>query len=251
MRRLTPSGKPVDSPYPNLRLPDPPPDRPFVYVNMAMTLDGKVVSGNPKAGYLLTGSEGDRRGMAELRAAADAVIIGAGTLRAENPVLSIRYDDLRANRADEGKPENPRYLVLTGSGRLDPDARMFEQPGAMVVTSVDGSRAVPEKIRAKAEILVAGEKEPDLEEALRRLRADHGVRYLLAEGGPTLTHALVARDFVDQFFVTLAPIVKSGEDTPTLVEGPAFPYDALPRFRILSISEEAGELFLRYEKARD
>ena len=239
------------SPYPDLSFPEPPEDRPYVYVNMAMTLDGKVVSGNPKAGYLLSGSGGDRRGMAELRARADAVMIGAGTLREENPALHIRYDDLVERRHAEGKAANPRYIVITNSGRIDPHARMFVQPGAMIVTSRAGAEAMPGAIHSKAEVLPAGDAKVDLLEAVQRLRREDDIRYLLVEGGPTLTHAVLAAGLVDEFFVTLAPMIKSGRGTPSLVEGPAFPFDDLPRFRLISVAEDEGELYLRYGRNRD
>ncbi|MBW3624684.1 MAG: dihydrofolate reductase family protein, partial [Armatimonadetes bacterium] len=250
MRRIFPpqSAGPLshDSPYYDVAFPEPTGERPYVYVNMAMTLDGKVVTGNPKGGYLLSGSEGDRRGMAELRARADAVMIGAGTLRAENPVLQIRYEDLRRRRMAEGRPEEPRYLVVTNSGALDPEARMFGRPGAMVVTSELNAPRLPEALTARTEILAAGFQAVDLRAAVSRLRQEHGIRYLLVEGGPTLTHACLAAHCVDELFVTLAPMVKSGTDTPTLIEGPAFPYGALPRFSLRSVAEDGGELYLRY-----
>lgn len=250
MRRIFPpqSAGPLthNSPYYDLALPEPQGERPYVFINMATTLDGKVVTGNPKAGFLLSGSEGDRRGMAELRARADAVMIGAGTLRAENPVLQIRYEDLRARRIAEGRPENPRYVAVTNTGRVDPGARMFAQPGAMVVTSRRGADALPEEIRRTAEVLVAGRDAVQLKEAVERLKADYGIRYLLVEGGPILTHAFIEAGLVNDLFMTLAPLVKSGIETPTLVEGPAFPYGALPRFCLLSIAEAGDELYLRY-----
>lgn len=234
------------SPYADLEFPEPPEGRPYIYVNMAMTLDGKVVSGNPKSGSLLTGSEGDRRGMAELRARTDAVMMGAGTLRAENPVMNIPDEDLIERRRQAGKPDNPRYLVVTNSGRINPNARMFSQPGAMVVTSKAGETAIPSSVRETAEVLTAGDREVDLALAVQKLNAEYGVNYLLIEGGPTLTHAALSAQLVDEFFVTLAPLIKSGEDTPTLVEGPAFPFGSLPRLQLLAIAEDGGELFLRY-----
>ena len=248
MRRLypTPENAPIASPYSDLLMPDPPEGRPFVYVNMAMTLDGKVTSGNPKSGSLLTGSEADRRGMAELRSLADAVLIGAGTLRAENPVMEIRDEDLRRRRIEAGRPETPRYGVVTRSGALDAGARLFAKPGSLVVTTTTGARRLPERVRAETEIVEAGTQSLDLQSAVGQLRTELGIRHLLIEGGPTLTHAFLERSLVDELFLTLAPVVKAGIETPTLVEGAAFAYGALPRFRLVSVSESGGELFLRY-----
>jgi riboflavin-specific deaminase-like protein len=213
---------------------------------MAMTLDGKVVTGNPKAGFILSGSAGDRRGMAELRARADAVMMGAGTLRAENPVMKIAGEDLIERRRRKGKPDNPRYLVVTNSGKVDPDARMFSQPGAMVVTSEAGAEAISPELGEKADVLAAGVSEVDLALAAQKLKSDYAVHYLLIEGGPTLTHSALAAGIVDEFFVTLAPLVKSGKNIPALVDGPAFPFGELPRVELLSMAEDNSELYLRY-----
>jgi 5-amino-6-(5-phosphoribosylamino)uracil reductase len=68
----------------------------------------------------------------------------------------------------------------------------------------------------------------------------------LIEGGPRLTHSALAADIVDEFFVTLAPLIKSGTETPTLVEGAAFPFGSLPRLELLSMAEYNSELYLRY-----
>ena len=250
MRRIFPpkaaGSLPHQSPYYDVAFPEPPEGRPYAYVNMAMTLDGRVVTGNPKSGFLLSGSEGDRRGMAELRARADAVMIGAGTMRTENPVLHVRYDDLLHRRIAEGRSENPRYIIVTNSGKLDPHARLFFQSGVLIITNESGERAFPDELRPKVEIMVAGTTEVNLKDAVRRLRQEHDVRYLLIEGGPTLTHAALEEGCVDEFFLTIAPLMKSGTDVPTLLEGPAFPYGSLPRFCLHTIAEDGGELFLRY-----
>jgi 5-amino-6-(5-phosphoribosylamino)uracil reductase len=184
--------------------------------------------------------------MAELRARADAVWMGAGTLRAENPVMKIANEDLIERRRQAGKPDNPRYGVVTNAGRLDPNARMFSQPGAMVITSEKGGRALPSALRESVDVLQAGAETVDLALAARRLKSDYGVHFLLIEGGPMLTHAALSAQIVDEFLITLAPLIKSGAETPTLVEGPAFPFGSLPNLELLSIAEDDSELYLRY-----
>lgn len=234
--------------YGRLDLPPAPPDRPFTYVNMAMTLDGKVTVGRP--GYLLSGSPGDRRAMDELRAASDAVMVGAGTLRHENPVLRVRSADLREWRLSLGLRESPRYVVVTRSGSLPPDLRFFGEEGGVVVTRAGLDAAVLGGLESRAQVLACGEAEVDLAAALRRLRDDLGVRRLLVEGGPTLTFSLLAADLVDEIFVTLSPLLKGGRDTPTLLEGEGFAYPDLRRVRLLSAKHHEGELYLRYSVRR-
>ncbi|MGC8833385.1 MAG: RibD family protein [Armatimonadota bacterium] len=221
-------------------------DRPYIYVNMAMTLDGKVHLGRP--GYLLSGSPADRRSMAELRAAADAVMIGAGTLRVDNPVLGVCFEDLREYRTALGMDVDPLPVVVTASGRIDENARVFRTGSgrAAVLTCSQADRSLLSVLEAEAEVLVVGDECVDLQEAVRVLGREFGVARLLVEGGPNLVANLLRERLVDEFFITLVPIVKGGKDTPTLVEGEGFGHRELPELELVSVLEAGGELFLRY-----
>lgn len=234
--------------YGKLDFPPPYPERPYIFVNMAMTLDGKVVSGLP--GFLLTGSPADRLGMDELRAAADCLLIGAGTLRTENPVLHIRHPALRQQRVSEGMPENPFYAVVSGSGRLPAESRAFSTPAKpLIFTTRQMTEANRKDLAGRAEIVITGEKAVDLPDMARLLR-ERGVRYLLLEGGPNLTFSMLEAGLIDEFFITLAPLLKGGKDTPTLLEGEGFAPGKVKRLTLCSIREHEGEVFLRYRVNR-
>jgi len=243
-----PEGRPLSRIYGEPDFPPPYPERPYAFVNMAMTLDGKVVSG--ASGFLLTGSPGDRLGMDELRAAADCVLIGAGTLRTENPVLRIRSQTLRKRRQERGKPENPFYAVVSGSGTIPAEARMFASaPAPIVFTTARIPEEVREQLTGKAEMVIAREEDLDLHQIVHVLR-DKGVEYLLVEGGPSLTFSRLEADLIDELFVTLAPLLKGGRDVPTLLEGKGFPAGQARHLQLLSVREHEGELFLRYRVAQ-
>lgn len=227
------------------------PGRPFVAVDMAMTLDGKVVAGGPP-GQALSGSRGDRRVLEELRAAADAVVMGAGTVRASDPVLQLRSPDLLAGRSERRQAPQPLCVVVTKSGHLNPESRMFHvhPERTVVLTSQAGEAAlrplVPPSVRVAA--LSAGTLDPAA--ILRFAAGDLGVQTLLLEGGPTLTAAFLEAGCIDELFITVAPLVRGGKDELTLVEGNPFPAGTLPRLQLLEMREDRSELYLRYRVIR-
>ena len=114
--------EPAKPDYTALQFPAPPPDRPYVLVNMVMSADGKVVIEGTEQGL---GSRVDQRLMRELRANADVVITGAGTLRASGATSRVRYADLERLRTARGRSPNPTAAVLSGSGDLPLDGLFF------------------------------------------------------------------------------------------------------------------------------
>lgn len=232
-----------DQVYGWLELPPPKIDRPYTYLNMAMTLDGKVTLGQP--GKLLSGSMADRLGMDELRAVSDAVIIGAGTLRAENPRMRIRTPRLREERIRRGMPPDPRYIIVTGKGELPFSARIFREDHPLILTTQRGLDQL-KPLEERAEIRAFGEERVNLGQALFILKEEYGICHLLCEGGPNLAFEMIREGLMDELFLTLSPLLKGGRDTLTLLEGEGFPPEKTPRLQLLSLREERGELFLRY-----
>ncbi len=217
--------------YGHLELPAPPDDRPYVAIGMVITLDGKTVTGERTEPSGDLGSEVDHATMRQIEAAADGVLIGAGSLRS-TPKL---WYDARLWR-----------FVATESGKVDPSLRFFtdapERAFAVVSESAEGR--LLQGVRA----LVAGAERLDLAGALRRMRAEFGVHRLVAEGGSELNAALLREGLVDELFLTLAPKVKLGAGTPTLAGGEPLPREALLRFALVSERRVGDELFLRYRR---
>jgi riboflavin biosynthesis pyrimidine reductase len=112
-------------------------DRPFVYVNMAATADGKITSAARE--YPRFTSAADRARMDRLRAEADAIAVGAGTMRADDPALHVRDPAARRYRSSLGKPAGLLRILVTASGRIDPASRFFDDPdgGTCVVATVE------------------------------------------------------------------------------------------------------------------
>jgi riboflavin biosynthesis pyrimidine reductase len=250
LRQLYPNAASVDDPlsiYERVAFPEPPPDRPHVYVNMVSSVDGRAQVDGRAAGR---GSEVDQALMLRLRALADCVLNGSGTVNAEQ-VYAALPPELVGRRRARGQPEEPLWAVITGSGQIRPDSTLFEKPEPRPIvflaeaTPADHRRWLAER----AEVVVVGDERPDPGAALRALRERYGCRHVLAEGGPVLNDAMLRASVLDELFLTLAPKIAAG-DGKTVVEGRQFPKDAMPRLRIVTIYEHEDELFFRYRVTR-
>ena len=231
----------VGAVYADLAWPGPPPHRPHVAVNMIASADGRAAAGG---GTDLLASRVDRALMRALRAHADALLHGAGTLRAETFGAGVPVE-LAAWRAARGLTPQPLAIVVSASGAVPAHDRYLgtDPRRRLIVTSAAGARQLSEAVRGRAELLVAGEEAVDLLAALRTLRVERGVRWLLCEGGPRLAHALFASGAVDELFLTLAPKLVAGPG-PAVLDGASL-HPPLP-LTLLAVHEHAGELFLRY-----
>jgi 5-amino-6-(5-phosphoribosylamino)uracil reductase len=182
-----------------------------------------------------------------LRAEADAVLIGAGTLRAENPPLQVRDPARRRDRREKGRDELLTVIILTASCDLPDRARVFDEPARerLVLSTVDAPKALSAGLVDRVETLRFGQGQVDLAAALSALR-ERGIERLLVEGGGGVNASFLAADLIDELAVTLCPVILGGADAPTPVEGTGFDRETLRRARLESVEQEGGELFLRY-----
>jgi riboflavin biosynthesis pyrimidine reductase len=201
--------------------------------------------------------------MGILRARADAVIFGSGSLREDkghihtpafvSPPQAEAYADMRAML---GKGETqPLSVVMSASGQIDLDERTFHAPSLRVIvvtTAVGAERLRGETLPAGVEVRPvdgAADGAVDVLAMLRLLADDYGVRVALNEGGPLVLASFLAVGAVDELYLTLAPqLAGRAAERPrrALVEGAAFsPADA-PNARILSVKQAGEYLFLRY-----
>lgn len=231
----TGSPLPPDQLYTSLVFPEPPPLRPYVYINMVSTLDGKIVLGEPTSLATGMGSPTDYLLFRRLQLLCDVVMVSGGTLRA-GPVsypLSI-----------------PR-CVVTKSGDLPLENRFFE--AGTQRTFVLAPQTLPpqsqEHLARVATLLLFGQEQVDLRAALRALREAHGFRILLCEGGGKLNDALLREGLVDELFLTLTPKIKGGSHLPTVVGGQGFPPNQYLPAKLLSLYRDEDELYLRYRLA--
>ncbi|MFL5272122.1 MAG: RibD family protein, partial [Anaeromyxobacteraceae bacterium] len=232
------------------------PDRPHVFTNFVSSVDGVVVVDPPRGtGGDISGRDAhDRAVMALLRAAADAVVIGSGTLRAEPrhlwtaERLAGEYaDEARALRGALGKAPQPLQIVVSASGDLDLDLPVFggEAP-SMIATTPAGAARVRRAGKSGVRVEVAGEEGVDLRAALATAGLRGGA-LVLCECGPTLHAEFLAQGAVDELFLTVAPsLVGRPRDLVTfgLVEGRLLGTDH--RGRLVSARQNGSMLFLRY-----
>lgn len=193
---------------------------PFVFVNMAMTADGKIATANRAVSSFT--SKRDHDHLLELRATADAVMSGARTVDSAEINMGPGSMKYRRMRLRNGLAEYNLRIIVTGSGSLDPDAEVFKHQFSPIIILTTG-RANKKKLQALRsvanEVKVFGETEIDFAKALRWLRSTWGVKRLLCEGGGELNDALFRAGLVDELNLTISPKIFGGRNAPTISDG--------------------------------
>lgn len=215
---------------------------PTVRVNFVTSVDGAVTVDGRSAGL---GGPGDKQIFDVLRMVCDALVVAAGTVRAEN------YDALRLDaprrqwRIDHGLTEFPLMVIVSRALDLDPDQEVFsDAPIRPVVITHSGADAARRAAIAEvAEVVAAGAGQVDLAAALTELRG-RGFTQVLCEGGPHLVGALTAADLVDEICLTVSPLLAGG-DAGRMAAGPPGPVRPMALRHILT---DESMLFLRYAR---
>ena len=219
-------------------------DRPWLLVNMVASLDGGVTVDGRSGG--LAGAA-DKELFGALRQVADIVLAGAGTVRAEDYGPSKASDGIRALRRARGQREVPRVAVVSRRLDLDPTARLFSDPDnrPYVITHASAPADRRAELADVAEVLAFGEDEVDLVAALAHLRSE-GAAVITCEGGPTLNGTLIALDLIDEWALTLSPVLIAGDarrSSRGMVADPR-------RFQLARLLEGDGELLGRWVRRR-
>jgi len=268
-------------PYGNLGFPVPPSDRPWIYTNFVQSLDGIVsLLGKYASGAEISRSSADRWLMDLLRAHADGLLMGMSTLRVEllprSPgnrgiVFQVVEPELLRLREKLGKGRQ-RNIFVTRAVDLELTRwKVFD--GDVVDAAIVTSPAGAERLRTRGThphvtVIAAGMGESvDLATAIRGLRQQMGIRYLLCEGGPTLYGSLARADLVDEKFLTVAPLEigqvvppeqerlpsESGVSPlmrPTVFGGPGFTQESMTHWTWLSCRKSGDHQFNRYRRKR-
>lgn len=233
----------------------PTPLLPHLVMNMAMTLDGKV-STIDRTGAVFT-SHHDKQRMAQIRARADALIMGATTVAIDTPRMLINTPELRQSRTQHGKPEQPIRVILSATGSLRPDARPFSSNASPILvfasnsTSKEWRTSIETAVRpSNGRLFIMGEDRVPLRTMLEILYSEYLVRSAVCEGGPTLNFFMFQEELVDELYLTIAPLIFGGASAKTPVDGPGFPED-LTRHATLKSTEVVGdEVYLHYHISR-
>jgi 2,5-diamino-6-(ribosylamino)-4(3H)-pyrimidinone 5'-phosphate reductase len=206
--------------------------RPYVLINIASTLDGKIDTVERRGAAI--SSDADRARVDALRASVDAVVVGGHTLHQEDPRLTVRSEALRAERLARGDPEQPAKVGITSRFSLAADSRFVNVGGGRVIVFTPAGRPVPEM--KGVEVYAVGDDRVDLVGAMRQL-SELGMRRVLVEGGGTLNFELLRHGLVDEVRVYLAPLVFGGATAPTLADG-----DGLRREAAFQLNPPSAEL---------
>jgi riboflavin-specific deaminase-like protein len=214
---------------------------------MAMTVDGKITSAARE--YPAFASAHDLDNLDRLRAEADVVIVGAGTMRADEAPITVRSEARVAERRQKGMPPQPWVVVVSQSLALAPTSRFFaEARGRTIIATVQAAAPSPRQALADvAEVWTVGEAEVDVRQLLDRLQ-QRGLARVVLEGGALLNWAFVAADVIDELHITIAPAILGGRDAPTVVGGAGLAMALQRRLRLRSVRQVGDELFCVYER---
>jgi len=215
-------------------------ERPWVITNFATTADGRATI-DGRSGPI--GDDGDLEVFRRLRTQVDALLIGTRTLGIERYGRAVRRPELREARTALGLAPEPLVATVTRSGELPLEIPLLQEPDAEVVVFAPADTPDAD-CPARVTVVRLDPAELTLTTALRHLRAEHDVRSLLCEGGPTLAGALLHEGLVDELFLTLAPQLAGGGTGPTMTSGPALGDPAA--LELVWALERAGSLYLRY-----
>ncbi|MGW9397858.1 dihydrofolate reductase family protein [Streptomyces sp. NPDC055642] len=186
---------------------------PYVLLSAAVSLDGYLDDTGPERLLLSGPADFDR--VDEVRAGVDAILVGAGTIRADNPRLLVNSPERRAARVAAGRPEYPLKVTVSGSGDLDPAARFWHTGGEKVLYTTDGGAERARALGLATDIVPLG---PELgwRALLEHLYAVHGVRRLMVEGGGRIHTQLLTQGLADELQLVLAPLFVGDADAPRL-----------------------------------
>ena len=217
-----------------------PAERPFLFTNFALTVDGHATI-DGRSGAI--GSDTDTAMLVGLRTHPDAVMIGAGTLRAEGYGRVVADPAKRELRTSRGLSPDPLVIVVSNRLAIPWDAPLFtDGAGEVLIFTASGDEAPSTATPVE---IVRHPSRVDLVALLAELRTDRGIRSLLCEGGPTLHGELLAAGLVDELFVTRSPRLAGGAG-PGLAEG----LEAHTReLELRWLCESDGELYARYAAA--
>ena len=216
-----------------------------VVVNAAISADGKLSTRERRQVDISGPADFER--VDELRAESDAVMVGVGTVVADDPSLTIDGEERRERRREAGRTEQPARVVADSRIRTPPDAAVLDDAAEsyLLVSETAPTDFVQQMEEEGATVITAGENRVDLPAALEQLES-HGVDQLMVEGGGEIIYSLFESDLVDRLSVFVGSVVIGGRDAPTLADGDGF-VDEFPVLRLAEVRRIDDGVLLVYE----
>ncbi|MFD7072838.1 RibD family protein [Nocardioides sp. NPDC059952] len=218
--------------------------RPYVLLSVAASLDGYIDDASPDRLLLSNDEDFDR--VDDVRASVDAILVGANTIRADNPRLMVRSDERRDKRVADGKAATPIKVTITNAGDLDADAKFFAtgDVGKIVYTTDSSSAGLAERLVDVATVVGVG---PTVNAgAILDDLGSRGVERLMVEGGGTVHTMFLTSGLVDEVHLVFAPFLVGDTSAPRFVNAGAFPQDPSHRMRLAETRQIGDCVLLRY-----
>ena len=220
-------------------------DRPKTSVILAMSADGKI--GDVYRTHAKFGSRADYLHLEERVAESDAVLFGAGTLRAGGTAMRVQRQSLIDQRLAQGQTAQPIQIVCSRSGNIDPTLKFFKQPiPRWLLTTSNGNQdwKIPEQFNT-----IIANTTPDGEiDWPHFLSHCHqvGLKNLAVLGGGEVIGAMIQDNLIDEIWLTLCPLILGGRSAPSPADGIGLSQDIAPRLKLQSCEQVEDELFLHY-----
>jgi 5-amino-6-(5-phosphoribosylamino)uracil reductase len=219
-------------------------DRPYVLLSCAMSIDGYIDDASDAR--LLLSNDADCDRVDAVRADCDAILVGANTVRHDNPRLLVRSDSRRADRVAHGLPEHPIKVMLTASGDLDPAKKFFTTGNTtkLVYAPTPITDKLTDQLVDVATVVDAGDP-LDLRTVLADL-GSRGVRRLMVEGGTTIHTQFLTTGLADELHLVIAPFFVGERRAPRFVGDGVFPWNSTNRMTISEVKQIGDVVLLQY-----
>jgi 2,5-diamino-6-(ribosylamino)-4(3H)-pyrimidinone 5'-phosphate reductase len=222
-------------------------NRPYTFINVAMTADGKIDTFERKGSAI--SSKQDKQRVDELRAAADGILVGGGTLLGEAPKLTVKSEALREGRVSQGRSPNPIKVGVVTVADVQPDSDFIKAGDSrkVIFTTSQTSNSQLERLRALGvEVFVDESQRVDLSKMMLTLKRI-GVDHLMVEGGGTINFELMRLGLVDELFIYVAPMIFGGANAPTLADGFGVPRERALDIKLTGVEQwDDGGIVLKY-----
>jgi 5-amino-6-(5-phosphoribosylamino)uracil reductase len=218
-------------------------ERPYTLLSCCVSIDGYI--GNA-ASRLLLSNEADFDRVDAVRASCDAILVGAETVRIDNPRLVVRSESRREERAARGLPESPIKVTVTRRAELDARADFFEAGDAekIVYCATPGAADARDRLGPVATVVDAGDS---IEMGMLSTDlASRGVERLMVEGGGTVHTQFLTDDIVDELQLTVAPVFVGDSDATRFVRDGMFPWNPARRAELVDVQKLGDVVLLRY-----
>ncbi|WP_048150902.1 2,5-diamino-6-(ribosylamino)-4(3H)-pyrimidinone 5'-phosphate reductase [Methanolacinia paynteri] len=220
---------------------------PYVTVNLAMSADGKLSTTGRR--QVKISGQNDFRRVDILKAENDAIMVGIGTVLADDPSLTVKSPELKEKRLSSGRDENPVRIIVDSKARTPCDAEILHKgPGKRIIAvSKSADQNKIEELGKYAEIIQAGDERVDLRILLEKL-AEKGIEKLMVEGGGSLIWSLFEENLVDEYYTCIGNIIIGGASAPTPADGTGFVFEnEFTKLEIAAMEKIDAGVLLRWK----